>query len=105
MKHLSINVNGLVQGVGFRYSTFQVAEELGVKGTVRNENDGSVSIEAEADEKILYIFLNRIKSSPSPFGKVNKMDYTFSDDLQHYTKFTVIGWNVKLLNVYYFVYN
>ncbi|ALB29165.1 MULTISPECIES: acylphosphatase [Companilactobacillus] len=91
MKHLSINVNGLVQGVGFRYSTFQVAEELGVKGTVRNENDGSVSIEAEADEKILYIFLNRIKSSPSPFGKVNKMDYTFSDDLQHYTKFTVIG--------------
>lgn len=91
MKHLSINVNGLVQGVGFRYSTFQVAEELGVKGTVRNENDGSVSIEAEANEKILYIFLNRIKSSPSPFGKVNKMDYTFSDDLQHYTKFTVIG--------------
>jgi len=91
VKHLSINVNGLVQGVGFRYSTFQVAEELGVKGTVRNENDGSVSIEAEADEKILYIFLNRIKSSPSPFGKVNKMDYTFSDDLQHYTKFTVIG--------------
>ncbi|AYE38560.1 acylphosphatase [Companilactobacillus zhachilii] len=91
MKHLSINVNGLVQGVGFRYSTFQVAQELEVTGTVRNEMDGSVSIEAEADEKILYIFLNRIKSSPSPFGKVNKMDYTFSDDLQHYTKFTVIG--------------
>jgi Acylphosphatases len=91
VKHLSINVNGLVQGVGFRYSTFQVAQELGVTGTVRNEMDGSVSIEAEADEKILYIFLNRIKSSPSPFGKVNKMDYTFSDDLQHYTKFTVIG--------------
>ncbi|CAJ1199967.1 acylphosphatase [Companilactobacillus nantensis] len=91
MKHLSINVNGLVQGVGFRYSTFQVAQELSVTGTVRNEMDGSVSIEAEADEKILYIFLNRIKSSPSPFGKVNKMDYTFSDDLQHYTKFTVIG--------------
>nr|WP_237389305.1 acylphosphatase [Companilactobacillus zhachilii] len=91
VKHLSINVNGLVQGVGFRYSTFQVAQELEVTGTVRNEMDGSVSIEAEADEKILYIFLNRIKSSPSPFGKVNKMDYTFSDDLQHYTKFTVIG--------------
>ncbi|PMD73404.1 acylphosphatase [Companilactobacillus nuruki] len=91
MKHLSINVNGLVQGVGFRYSTFQVANELGVCGTVKNEIDGSVSIEAEADQKILYIFLNRVKSSPSPFGKVNKLDYTFSDDLQHYEKFTVIG--------------
>jgi len=91
MKHLSINVDGLVQGVGFRYSTFQVAIELGVTGTVENEVDGSVSIEAEGEEKILYIFLNRVKSSPSPFGKVSKMDYTFSDDLQHYKKFTVIG--------------
>ena len=91
MKHLSINVDGLVQGVGFRYSTFQVAVELGVTGTVKNELDGSVSIEAEGNEKILYVFLSRIKSSPSPFGKVNKLDYTFSDDLQHYEKFTVIG--------------
>jgi len=91
VKHLSINVAGLVQGVGFRYSTFQVALELGVTGTVENEVNGSVSIEAEADQKILYIFLNRVKSSPSPFGKVTKMDYTFSDVLQHYEKFTVIG--------------
>ena len=91
MKHLSINVDGLVQGVGFRYSTFQVAIELGVTGTVENQVDGSVSIEAEGEEKILYIFLNRVKSSPSPFGKVSKMDYTFSDDLQLYKKFTVIG--------------
>ena len=91
MKHLSINVDGLVQGVGFRYSTFQVALELGVTGTVKNELDGSVSIEAEGDQKILYVFLNRVKSSPSPFGKVNKVDYTFSDDLQDYEKFTVIG--------------
>ncbi|AUI71454.1 acylphosphatase [Companilactobacillus alimentarius] len=91
MKHLSINVNGLVQGVGFRYSTLQVAVELGVTGTIKNEIDGSVSIEAEAEQKILYIFLNRVKSSPSPFGKVEKLDYTFSDDLQHYEKFIVIG--------------
>jgi Acylphosphatases len=84
-------VDGLVQGVGFRYSTFQVAMDLGVTGTVQNEIDGSVSIEAEGDLKTLYIFLNRVKSSPSPFGKVTKMDYTFSDDLQHYKKFTVIG--------------
>lgn len=91
MKHLAINVDGLVQGVGFRYSTFQVANELGVTGTVENQVDGSVSIEAEGEEKILYIFLNRVKSSPSPFGKVSKMDYTFSDELQHYKKFTVIG--------------
>ena len=86
-----IRFEGIVQCVGFRYEVYQIATQLKLTGWVRNEMDGSVSIEAEADEKILYIFLNRIKSSPSPFGKVNKMDYTFSDDLQHYTKFTVIG--------------
>lgn len=91
MKHLSINVSGLVQGVGFRYSVVQLASQMGVFGTVENEMDGSVSIEAEADERILYIFLSKVKASPSPFGKVDKMDYTFSDDIKSYRKFSVIG--------------
>lgn len=91
MKHLSINVKGFVQGVGFRFSTVRIANDLGVNGTVKNETDGSVSIEAEADERILYMFLSKVKSSPSPFGKVKTMDYTFSDELKSYKDFQVIG--------------
>ncbi|APX72551.1 acylphosphatase [Companilactobacillus allii] len=91
MMHLSINVSGLVQGVGFRYSVLRVALEMGVVGTVKNEMDGSVSIEAQADERVLHIFLSKMKASPAPFGRVDNMDYNFSNDLKSYKKFTVIG--------------
>ena len=41
-----INVTGRVQGVGFRYTTYQMAIEIGLTGTVKNEDDGSVTIAA-----------------------------------------------------------
>lgn len=39
-------VSGLVQGVGFRWTTQRVARSLGITGTVRNLPDGTVEIEA-----------------------------------------------------------
>ena len=49
----SIHVNGLVQGVFFRASTRDKAQELGLSGWVRNEADGSVLIHAEGDLEAL----------------------------------------------------
>jgi DNA ligase D-like protein (predicted 3'-phosphoesterase) len=43
-------VSGAVQGVGFREATVRRAEELGVLGWVRNEDDGTVRVHAEGDE-------------------------------------------------------
>lgn len=37
-------VSGRVQGVGFRWWTRRTAEELGVRGTVRNRRDGTVEV-------------------------------------------------------------
>ncbi|MFK3558284.1 acylphosphatase [Pasteurella multocida] len=39
-------VYGLVQGVGFRYFTWKTAMQIGVKGYVRNRDDGSVEVVA-----------------------------------------------------------
>lgn len=39
-------VRGIVQGVGFRHFVRRVARAIGVKGFVRNEDDGSVTIVA-----------------------------------------------------------
>lgn len=67
---IKMNVQGKVQGVGFRYMTKMLADELKVTGGVWNEADGSVSIEAIGDYATLAKFIEKVKASPSPFGKV-----------------------------------
>ena len=58
MKHLNITIKGIVQGVHFRASAKAVADQLGVRGTIRNETNGDVLIEAEADNATLDMFLD-----------------------------------------------
>lgn len=53
IKNVSIKVKGRVQGVGYRYNTMVKARELGIKGYVKNERDGSVVIEAEGNQDSL----------------------------------------------------
>ena len=45
----SIHVFGHVQGVNFRQSTRDLALSLGITGFARNEDDGTVTIEATGD--------------------------------------------------------
>lgn len=65
MKHLNIRVSGKVQGVFFRASAKEQADELGVKGFVRNEPNGDVYIEAEGDEEQVKIFSDWCKRGPN----------------------------------------
>ncbi|SCC69346.1 acylphosphatase [Kosakonia oryziphila] len=50
-------VHGMVQGVGFRYSTQYEAQRLGLTGYARNLDDGSVEVvacgEAENVDKLV----------------------------------------------------
>ncbi len=64
MKHINIKVTGKVQGVFFRASTKAVADQMGIKGLVKNEKDGSVYIEAEGDETILTMFIEWCNEGP-----------------------------------------
>ena len=64
MKHIVIKVTGKVQGVSFRAVTKMVADQMGVRGVIRNEPDGSLYIEAEGDEVLLEVFLEWCQEGP-----------------------------------------
>lgn len=55
--HVNISVSGRVQKIGFRYSTLEVANQLGIAGFVQNQPDGSVYIEAEGPEESVETFI------------------------------------------------
>jgi acylphosphatase len=75
-KQLHAYFGGTVQGVGFRFTARQIADDLGVCGWVKNLRDGKVEIMAEADEKALQDFLDRINGY---FGRyINDTDVSWS---------------------------
>ena len=51
---------GHVQGVGFRYQTFNVAKGFEVSGTVKNLSDGRVHLHAEGDESEVCAFQSSV---------------------------------------------
>ncbi|WP_040535128.1 acylphosphatase [Schleiferilactobacillus shenzhenensis] len=91
MRAVSLHVFGRVQGVGFRWLTKMVADQLGVTGFVKNEFDGSVYIEAAGEEEPLTKFIGAIKASPTPSGKVDRVDEKELSPLPSYHGFKVTG--------------
>ena len=47
IRRLHVRFTGQVQGVGFRWTARKVAQGLGLTGWVRNEPDGSVTMELQ----------------------------------------------------------
>jgi acylphosphatase len=88
MKHLNITVKGKVQGVSYRYSTKAVADQLGVRGTIKNLPDGDVAIEAEADNATLEMFLDWCNEGPQG-AEVTSVE-SHEGELKNYRNFEVI---------------
>ena len=72
MSAKKINVKGRVQGVFFRASTVDQALQLGLKGWVKNEPDGSVTIVAEGDNGQLEKLIQWCHQGPT-FARVEKV--------------------------------
>ena len=53
---------GRVQGVGFRYTAIRAANSLGVSGWVRNERDGSVTVEAQGSDAAIKRMIQTINN-------------------------------------------
>lgn len=57
-------VEGMVQGVGFRYSAVHQARRLGVKGYVQNLPGGGVEVVAEGEAQCLEQLKQWLKKGP-----------------------------------------
>lgn len=63
MQRITVRYEGRVQGVGFRFTIVNLAQNLDVTGWVKNEFDGSVSMVAEGEEDQLMALLQAVKNS------------------------------------------
>ena len=61
-RHLSIS--GRVQGVFFRAWSRKQADELGVRGWIRNRPDGHVEAHVEGDETAVEQMIGRLRAGP-----------------------------------------
>jgi acylphosphatase len=87
-KHIDIIVKGKVQGVFYRASTKAVADQLGVKGFIKNEPNGDVFIEAEADKMSLEMFLEWCKEGPE-HAEVTSVE-SHEGELKNYRNFEIV---------------
>jgi acylphosphatase len=60
-------ISGHVQGVGFRYTTSQIAREFEVTGTVRNLADGRVHLCVEGQRAEIDAFLEQLRTKMDGF--------------------------------------
>jgi acylphosphatase len=63
---MHVVIKGKVQGVGFRALTHRHAMVLGIKGTVRNLEDGTVEIYAQGSKQKLEELVRILKEETAP---------------------------------------
>jgi acylphosphatase len=69
-----------VQGVGFRFFAHRLAEQLGVRGWVRNLPDGSVEALCEGSERQIDELVASLRSGP-PHASVSDLElHEYADD-------------------------
>ncbi len=85
--HLTAHFSGRVQGVGFRYTAYQVAKEFEVSGYVENLSDGRVRLEAEGEQSEVESFLDSIRDRMD--GLIREVDDTTETRSAFFSGFSI----------------
>ena len=87
IKHYNIKIIGQVQGVSFRHWAKIKALQLGIKGFIKNLEDGSLYLEAEGQENQLENFLVWCKQGP-PLAEIEKIEVE-EREIKDYNNFSI----------------
>jgi hydrogenase maturation protein HypF len=86
---LQIQITGIVQGVGFRPFVYNLAENLGLNGWVKNTSAGVV-IEIEGESKTIASFLVALKNDIPVLARIDTLK-TQPKQLDGFTSFQIIA--------------
>ena len=67
VSHFTVYFEGHVQGIGFRFTTFQLAKGFEVTGYVKNLFDGRVQLELEGDREECVGFIKALNEEMASF--------------------------------------
>jgi hydrogenase maturation protein HypF len=87
-KRVKLNINGIVQGVGFRPFIYSLAQKNKLSGYVLNNGSG-VIVELEGDYKNIDNFLNEIENSAPPLSRIDYIK-TQNIAIQNSKKFNIL---------------
>ncbi len=86
-QRLYIQIQGIVQGVGFRPFIYRLAHDLALMGWVNNSAQG-VAIEVEGGRVVLDVFLCRLEQEKPPRSQIQTLTATILDPVG-YSDFTI----------------
>ena len=95
MKRVKAIVDGIVQGVGYRYNVKHIAIKNKVKGYVKNLDDGRVEIVAEGEDQALERFLNDIGIKRNPIF-VESIDVSYEEPTGEFKAFKIITGSLEV---------
>ena len=87
MKRIEAFFTGHVQGVGFRFTTWQIARDFDVAGYVENLPDGRVHLIAEGVQKELNRFVSSITKRMD--GYIREVEKASLDSSGEFSEFEI----------------
>jgi acylphosphatase len=89
MKEIRVIVSGRVQGVGYRYFVRDAAFRRNIRGWVKNNPDGTVSLVATGEKEALEAFLDDIRAKGDPFIRVKEISCEWTEATQEWQGFEI----------------
>lgn len=83
-------VHGVVQGVGFRYSTQREALQLGLTGYARNLDDGSVEVLACGETEQVEKLIGWLKAGGPRSARVDRVFTEPHQPTREWLKFAIL---------------
>lgn len=88
MQRAEIIVNGLVQGVGYRYFVLREAKSLELKGYTKNLFNGEVLTVVEGERYKIEELFNRLKVGPA-YADVKNASIEWGEFKNEFTRFEI----------------